>query len=56
MIPDSLYLRVISMGFVQDFDNDFCLMGFSVVSLLFPNPFEDLRESPLTLTLTLLHT
>jgi len=28
-------------------------MGFSVVSLLFPNPFEDLGECPLTLALTL---
>ncbi len=53
MNPDLSYLRVISMGFVQDLDNDFSLMGFSVVSLLSPNPFEDLRESPLTLTLAL---
>lgn len=47
------YLRVIPVGFVQYFDDDFSLMGFSIVSLLFPNPFEDLGECPLTLTLTL---
>lgn len=46
-------LRVIPVGLVQDFHDNFSLVYESVVAQLLANPFEDLCKSPLTETLHL---
>lgn len=50
------YLRVVPVGLVQDFHDDVCLVHLPVVSQLLADPFEDLCECPLALTLSLKNT
>lgn len=46
-------LRVIPVGHIQDFQDDFCLVHKPIISHFLSDPLEDFGEGPLTQTLHL---